>query len=166
MSIRPKVEPALLATAERLSPGAGEQAVHHAKNDLSLLDATHENFSSRYAGEDVRIASPAVFEGKHVDGDPVEFKKAHDGLIIAFSDSFLFVRGVGFAVREVKAIRNDEVQVEKITTVLDGAEVPGLRIKAKIGKPHFALAITVPDATSDPAVQAAVRDEIYAQLTS
>jgi hypothetical protein len=165
-SIRPKIEAALSATAERLSPGSGEKAVHHAKNDLMTIDGTEENLNRRYADEEVRIASPAVYESKHPDGDPVEFKKAHDGVIIVFSDSFVFVRGMGFALREVKAVRNDEVDVEKVTTVLDGTEVPGLRITGKVGKPHFALAITVPKASSDPAQQAAVRDEIHAFLTA
>jgi hypothetical protein len=161
MSIRPKIEAALSATAERLSPGSGAGTVKHAKNDLMTISGTSENLDKRYANEDVVIASPAIFEAKHPDGDPVTIKKKHEGLIIVFSDSFIFVRGIGFGAREVKAVGKSEVSVEKVTTVLDGAEVPGLRITGRAGKPKFALAIALPKNPGDPAEQAAVRDEVY-----
>lgn len=166
VKIRPKIEAALSTTADRLSPGSGEQAVHHAKNDLSLIDATQEDLNGRFADDDVAIASPATFEAKHFDGDPVAFKKHHDGVIVVFSDSFLFIRGMGFGAREIKAVRKDEVNVERITAEIDGTDVPGLRITAHAGKPKFALAVTQTKADCDPTVQAAVRDEIYEQLTS
>lgn len=116
--IRPKIEAALSATAERLSPGSGPQAVRHAKNDLSLIGATEEDFNARYADEEVRIAAPVVFEAKKPDGDPVMIKKKHEGLIIVFGDSFMFIRGMGFGAREIKAVANGEVSVERVTTVL------------------------------------------------
>jgi hypothetical protein len=162
MSIRPRIEAALSATAERLAPGSGNDAVHHAKNDLGTIDATQEDLNARYAGEEVRIATNAVFEAKHADGDPVHFKKSHDGVIVVFSDSFIFVRGMGFGVREVKALGKNEVSVERVTTVVDGNEVPGLRITGRAGKPKFARAI----APGDPAEQTAVRDEIFALLSA
>jgi len=166
VSIRPKIEAALSATAERLHPGSGKDAVHHAKNDLLTIDGTEEDLNRRYADEEVRIASPVAFEAKHPDGDPVTIKKRHDGVIIVFSDSFIFVRGMAMGLREVKAVRKDEVTVEQVTTVLDGTEIPGLRITGRAGKPHFAFAIALAKEAGDPAEQAAVRDEIYELLTS
>jgi hypothetical protein len=162
VSIRPKIEAALSATAERLSPGSGAKAAHHAKNDLMTIDGSSENLNRRYADEEVRIAAPVVFEAKHPDGDPVVFKKHHDGVIVVFSDSFIFVRGVGFGAREVKALRFDEVSVESVMTSLDGADVPGLRITGRSGGPKFAVAM----APGNPAEQAAVRDELYGLLTA
>lgn len=166
VKIRPKIEAALSTTADRLSPGSGEQAVHHAKNDLSLIDATQEDLNGRFADEDVVIATPATFDAKHLDGDPVTFKKHHDGVIVVFSDSFLFIRGMGLGAREIKALRKDEVGVERVTAVVDGTEVPGLRLVAHAGKPKFALAITQTKVACDPAAQASVRDEIYGLLTT
>jgi hypothetical protein len=163
-SIRPKIEAALSATADRLSPGSGDTVVHHAKNDLSLVDATEEDLNGRYADEDVVLAAPAVFEAKHPDGDPVTFKKHHDGVIIVFSDSFIFIRGIGFGAREIKAVRKDEVTVERVTTVIDGTQVPGLRITGRAGKPKFALAPAQSKLACDPTEQAAVRDEIHELL--
>jgi hypothetical protein len=165
-SIRPKIEAALSATADRLSPGSGDQAVHHAKTDLSLIDATEEDLNGRYADAAVVLASPAVFEAKHIDGDPVAFKKHHDGVIVVFSDSFVFIRGMGFGAREIKAVRKDEVTVEQVTTVVDGAEVPGLRITGRAGKPKFVLAVTQSKVACDPIEQAAVRDELHGLLTT
>jgi len=164
MSIRPKIEAALSATADRLNPGSGQKAVRHAKNDFTTIDASSENLSRRYADEDVAIAAPAVFEAKHPDGDPVTIDKKHDGVIIVFSDSFIFVRGIGFGAREVKALGKSEVSVERITMVLDGANVPGLRITGRGGKPKFAAAIALAGEQCEPAAQEAVRDEIYSLL--
>lgn len=162
MKIRPKIEEALSTTAERLSPGSGSSVVHHAKNDLSTIDGTSEDFNGRYADEDVRIAAPVIFEAKHLDGDPVVFKKHHGGVIVVFSDSFLYVRGMGFGAREVKAARCADVTVEAVATVVDGVEVPGLRITGGFGGPKFAVAM----APGDASAQASVRDEIQALLTS
>lgn len=163
MGIRSEIEAGLSATAERLSPGSGASAARHAKNDLTTIDASSEDYDSRFAGQDLAVTSPAVFETKHPDGDPVAIKKRHDGLIAVFGDGFLFVRGMGFGAREVKALRKDEVTVEKVTTVLDGAETPGLRITGRSG-PKLALAIALEKA-SDAAAQEAVRDEVYEALT-
>jgi hypothetical protein len=163
-TIRPKVEAALAATAERLNPGSGHGAVHHAKNDLSVIDASSDNLTQRYSAEDVAIAAPLVFEAKHPDGDPVTIDKKHDGVIIVFSDSFIFVRGIGFGAREVKALGKSEVSVERITMVLDGANVPGLRITGRSGKPKFAAAIALDGEQCQPVAQEAVRDEIYSLL--
>lgn len=161
MSIRPKIEAALSATADRLSPGSGAGTVKHAKNDLMTISGTSENLDRRYANEDVVVASTAIFEAKHPDGDPVTIKKKHEGLLVVFSDSFIFVRGMGFGAREVKAVNKNEVTVEKVTMLLDGAQVPGLRITARIGKPKFAVAIAEEKTVSNPAALAEVRDEIY-----
>ena len=164
MSIRPKIEAALATTAERLHPGSGHDAVHHAKNDLSTIEASSENLSRRYANEDVAIAAPAVFEAKHPDGDPVTIGKRHDGVIVVFSDSFIVVRRIGFGAREVKTFGKGAVSVERVTMVLDGALAPGLRISESSGKPMFAAAIALADDECDPNVQEAVRDEIYSLL--
>ena len=160
MSIRPKIETALAATAERLSPGSGVDAVRHAKNDLQTISASSDNFDRRYAAEEVSIAAPAVFESKHPDGDPVTFTKKHQGLIVVFPDSFIFVRAMGFGAREVKGLKASDVSVERITTLIDRTQVPGLRITGRLGKPKFALAI----ALGGPTEQAAVRDEIVERL--
>jgi hypothetical protein len=165
VGIRSKIEIALSETAERLSPGSGDRAVRHAKNDLVTIDGTSENLNARYANSDVVVATSGVFEAKHVDGDPVAITKGHEGLVIAFSDSFIFIRGMGFGAREIKALGKGDVSVEKITTTLDGADVPGLRIKGRVGKPHFAVAITVPKEACDPSAQLAVRDALYDALT-
>lgn len=161
MSIRPKIEAALSATADRLNPGAGADAVRQAKNDLMTIDGSSENLNRRYANEEVKIATTAIFEAKHHGGDPVTIEKKHEGLIIVFSDSFVFVRGIGFGAREIKALGKNQVSVEKVTTVLDGVEVPGLRITGGFGMPNFALAIALPKGPGNPAEQAAVRDEVY-----
>jgi hypothetical protein len=162
VSIRPKIEAALSATAERLSPGSGAKAAHHAKNDLATIEASSENFGARYADEEIRLAVPVVFEAKHPEGDPVVFKKHHDGVIVVFSDSFVFVRGIGLGAREVKALRFDEVSVESVATSLDGADVPGLRVNGPSGGPKFAVAM----AAGSPDAQAAVRDELVGLLTA
>jgi hypothetical protein len=165
MSIRPQIEAALSQTAERLSPGSSASALRHARNDFATILASSEDFDRRYADETVRIAAPAVFEAKHPEGDPVRFDKKRDGLIVVYSDSLIFVRGMGFGAREVEGLRKDEVTVEPVTAVLDDAgEVPGLRIAARSGKPRFALVVALPDQPSDPVAQSAVRDEIVALL--
>ena len=162
MSIRPKIEAALSATADRLNPGSGAEAVRQAKNDLMTIDGSSEDWNRRYADEEVRIATTAIFEAKHPGGDPVTIEKKQEGLIIVFSDSFIFVRGLGlFGAREVKAVGKNEVSVEKVTTMLDGVEVPGLRITGGLGGPKFALAIALPHGPGNPAEQAAVRAEVY-----
>jgi hypothetical protein len=94
----------------------------------------------------------------------VTIDKKHDGVIIVFSDSFIFVRGIGFGAREVKALGKSEVSVERITMVLDGANVPGLRITGRSGKPKFAAAIALAGEQCEPAAQEAVRNEIYSLL--
>ena len=166
MSIRPIIETALAATAERLSPGSGSSAARHAKGDLGTIDAASGNYSKRYANEPIRLATTAVFEAKHPDGDPVTIGKPHAGLIVVFADSFLFVRGMGFGAREIDAVAISDVTVEAVTTVVDGAEVPGVRITGRGGKPKFAAAITVPDAPAHPATPTAVRDELVALLSA
>ncbi len=84
--------------------------------------------------------------------------------LVVFADSFIFVRGLGFGAREVKALGKNEVTVEKITTVIDGTQVPGLRITGRAGKPNFAAGIALPKDASNPTEQAAVRDEVHAAL--
>ena len=94
----------------------------------------------------------------------LEATKKHEGLLVVFADSFIFVRGIGFGAREVKALGKNEVTVEKVTTVIDGTQVPGLRITGRAGKPNFAAGIALPKDASNPTEQAAVRDELYAAL--
>jgi hypothetical protein len=162
VSIRPKIEAALAATAERLSRGSGADAVRDAKNDLMTISASSDGFDRRYANEEISIAAPVVFESKHPDGDPVTFKKKQEGLIVVFPDSFIFVRAMGFGAREVKGLKTSEVSVERVTTDIDGTQVPGLRITGSMGKPKFAVAIT----QGSPTEQTAVRDEILALLAT
>jgi hypothetical protein len=164
MSIRPKIEAALTATADRLSPGAGSKVARHAKNDLATIEASSDNLARRYANEDVRLATPAIFETKEPAGDPVHFTKAHDGVIVVFADSFVFVRGMGFGAREVDAVSIADVSVERVTAVLDGREVPAVRVTGHAGKPKFVAAIDVEKETAQPAEQLAVRDELAALL--
>jgi hypothetical protein len=164
MSIRPKIDAALSATAERLSPGSGPDVLKHLKNDVSMIDASSENLSHRYANEDPAIATPAVFEAKHPEGDPVNVGKVHEGLIAVFSDSVIVVRAIGFGARDVKVYKKDEISAEPVTMVLDGANVAGLRIADRHGKPKFAIAIALPGHQSDATAQAAVRDEIRSLL--
>ncbi len=160
MSIRPKIETALAATAERLAPGSGPDVVRHTKNDLATIEASSENFSRRYANDDVAVAVPVIIEAKHPEGDPVSVGKKHEGLIVAFADSLLYVRGIGFGAREVKAVNKDEISVESVTMEVDGVDVPGFRVSDRRGKPTFAAAVGLPDHQSEPAAQHAVRDEI------
>ncbi|MFZ4518205.1 MAG: hypothetical protein ACOYOP_07445 [Microthrixaceae bacterium] len=164
MSIRPKIEAALAATAERLHPGSGADAVHQSKNDLVSIEGTSDDISGRYANAEIVIAAPAVYETKHPDGDPVTIKKRHDGLIVVYPDGFIYVHAMALGLREVKALGKDEVSVEPITMVLDGAEVPGLRITGRAGRPKFALAIAPAKESGDPAEQVAIRDEIHRAL--
>lgn len=164
MGIRTSIEQALRATADRLMPDAGANAVRDAKNDLMTIDASSEGFDRRYADQDVQIATPAVFETKRPDGNPVTFGKLHQGLLVVVDDSLIYVRGMGFGAREVKSVKASDVTVEPITAVIDGIEVPGLRIVGRAGNPKFAAAITLPKPVGSGAA-AAVRDEIVAALT-
>jgi hypothetical protein len=107
-----------------------------------------------------------VFESKRPDGDPVTIEKAREGLIVLFPEGLVFVRGIGFGARESKALPAGDVTVERVTTVLDGTEVPGLRITARAGKPKFAVAITHAQAPGSPTEQAKVRDEIFELLAT
>jgi len=165
MNLRPRIEAALAATADRLTPGSGPEAVRHAANDFATIDASSENLNRRYADEEVRIATPAVFETKHPDGDPVTIVKKRGGLVVVFADSFIFVRRMGLGAREVKAVAKADVTVERVTAVLDGVEVPGLRIVGRGGKPRFTMAIAQSASGGSTVAQADVRDEIYALLT-
>jgi len=164
MTIRPKIETALAATAERLAPGSGPDVVRHLKNDLSTIDASSENLSRRHANDDVALAVPAIFEAKHPEGDPVTVGKKHEGLIVVFSDSVIVVRGIGFGARDVKDFDRSEISVEPVTVVLDGADVPGVRMGDRRGKPMFAAAIVLPGGQAEPAAQQALRDEICSLL--
>jgi hypothetical protein len=160
MSVRANIEAALSATAERLSPGSGATAVSHFKNEIAMIEGSSDDVIRRFAKQEVRIAAPAVFESKRPDGDPVTIEKAREGLIVVFPDGLVFVRGIGFGARESKALKAGDVSVERVTTVLNGTEVPGLRITARVGKPKFALAIAQAQAPGSSTEQAAVRDEI------
>jgi hypothetical protein len=164
MSARANIEAALSATADRLSPGSGASAVSHFKNDIAMIDGSSDDVIRRYARQEVRIAAPAVFESKRPDGDPVTIEKPREGVIVVFPDGLVFVRGIAFGARESKALKAGDFSVERVTTVLDGTEIPGLRITARMGKPKFAVAITQAQVLGSPTEQAAVRDEIVALL--
>lgn len=159
------MEAALSATAERLSPGSGAETVRHLKNELSMVDGSSGDLMRRYANEEVRVAAPAVFESKAADSDPVTIRKKREGLIVVFADSFLYVRAMGFGAREVKALESKDVTVEPVATVLDGVEVPGLRVKGSLGRAKFALAVALAESPVDAAESAAVRDTLVELLS-
>ncbi len=163
MKIRPSIETGLSATADRLNPGSGADAPKHAKNLLMTIDGTQEDFNARFGSQELQLVVPVVVEKKHPDGDPVTISKPHDGVLIVYPDDILFIRAMGFGAVEIKAHRKSDVAAESITTVLDGAEVPGLRLAT--GKP-VALAIAQSKHPGNPAEQAAVRDEAFRLLTS
>jgi hypothetical protein len=164
MSAREDIEAALSATADRLSPGSGASAVSQFKNDIAMIAGSSDDTIRRYARQEVRIAAPAVFESKRPDGDPVTIEKPREGVIVVFPDGLVFVRGVAFGARESKALRAGDFSVERVTTVLNGTEIPGLRITARMGKPKFAVAIAQAQAPGSPTEQQAVRDEIVELL--
>lgn len=129
-----------------------------------MIDGSSDDLIRRYAKEEVAIAAPAVFESKRPDGDPVTIEKAREGLLVVVPDGLIFVREIGFGARESKALKASDMSVERVTTVLNGTEVPGLRIKARLGKPKFAVAIGQAQVSATPTEQAAVRDEIFELL--
>lgn len=157
MKIRPTIEAALSATADRISPGSGADAPKRNKNLLMTIDGTSEDLNGRYGGQQVQIVVPVIVETKHPDGDPVTIGKPHDGLLVVYPDS------IGFGAVDIKTHDKRDVTVESIATVLDGAEVPGLRLVA--GKPA-ALAIAQEKHPGNLAEQAAVRDEALRLLTT
>jgi hypothetical protein len=164
MSSRADLDAALSATADRLSPGSGTNAVSHFTSQLEMIAHSSDDAIRRYVTGEVKIAAPGVFESKRPDGDPVTIEKARDGLLVVFSDGLVFVRGLAFGAMESKALSRGDVLVEKVMTVLNGTEIPGLRIAARAGKPKFAVAIAQEQAPGSPTEQAAVRDEIYELL--
>jgi hypothetical protein len=164
MSNRSKIEAALTASADRLSPGSGASVVSHFKHDLSMIDGSSDDLIRRFAKEEITVAAPAVFESKRPDGDPVAIEKAREGLIVVVPSGLIFVREIGFGARESKAIKGSDISVERVTTVLNGAEIPGLRITARMGKPKFAVAIGQAQGPASTTEQAAVRDEIFQLL--
>ena len=164
MSLKPTIDAALTATAERLRAGSGAAVLKELKNDVAMIDTSKENLSRRYAGVDPAIALPAVFEAKHPEGDPVAVGKRHDGLVVVFPDSIVVVRGIGFGAREVTVLGKDEISVEPVSLALDGAQLPGLRVLDRRGKPKYAVGVALPDGQGDPAAAQAVRDEVLALL--
>jgi hypothetical protein len=165
MSTRANIEAALAATADRLSPGSGASAVSHFKSDITMIASSPDDSIRRHTTGDISIAVPAVFESKRPDGDPVTIEKPRDGLIVVYAAGLVVVRPVAFGARESKAFGAGDVSVEKITTVINGTDVPGLRITAHGGKPKFAVAIGQAEAPANSAQQAAVRDEVYELIT-
>lgn len=164
MPSRQELETALTATAERITPGSGAAAAAHFKNELGMIASPSDNDIKRYARGDVLLVAPAVVEAKQTDGDPVTIGKPHDGLIAVFAGGVVIVRGVAFGARESKAYAATDLTVERITTVLDGAEVPGVRITGRHGRPKLALALVQAGQTGVAAEQAAVGDEIVRLL--
>lgn len=158
------LEAALSATAERLTPGSGATAVHDFKNDIAMIASSSDEQIKRYAGGEVLLVAPAVFESKQPDGDPVTIGKGRLGLIAVYREGLVFVRGIAFGARESKAFAATDVTVERVTTVLDGAAVPGVRIAARHGRLKLALAIAHGPQPGDTAAQAAVCEEIVGLL--
>jgi hypothetical protein len=163
MSNRQDLEAALSSTADRLNPGTGAKAVEHHKNDINMLVSSADRLIKRFVGSEVRLVVPVVVEAKQTDGDPVTIAKAKDGLIAIFAEGVVIIRGVAFGARESKPYDVADLTAESITTVLDGAQVPGVRVVGRHGKPKLALAVVHEDAAAD---QSAVRDEIVQLLTS
>ena len=164
MSNRANIEAALSATADRLSPGSGVKAPKHFRLEIQMIASSDDDSVRRVSSQEVLIAAPAVFESKRPDGDPVTIHKPHEGLIAVFPDGLVIVRGIGFGARESKAFSAGDFSFERVTTMLEGTEVPGLRITGRTGKPKFAVAITQAEAPGSPTEQAAVRDEIVELL--
>jgi len=165
MGNQANIEAALSATADRLSPGSGAKALSHLKYEIGMISSSQDDSVRRVSSQEALIVAPAVFESKHPDGDPVTIQKPHDGLLAVFPGGLVIVRGIGFGARESKGLQAGDFSVERVTTVLNGTEVPGLRVTARIGKPKFAAAITQSDAPGSPTEQAAVRDEIFELLS-
>jgi hypothetical protein len=165
MGTRANIEAALSATADRLSPGTGANAVKHFKNEIAMIEGSSDDLIRRYAQQEVKIAAPAVFEAKRPDGDPVTIEKAREGLIVVFPDGLVFVRAIGFGALESKALAAGDISVERVTTVLNGTQVPGLRITGPRGKPKFAVATAQAEMPGNATEQAAVRDEVYELLS-
>jgi hypothetical protein len=159
MKFKPSIEAALSATAERLSPGSGQAAVKHAKNLIMSIEGSSDETTGRFSGQDVSLAAPLIVEAKHPDGDPVEIKKHHEGLVVAYPNGCLLVRVIGFGVTDVHGYGTDEISVEAITTVHDGTEIAGLRFTPNHGK-QVAAAVADAKDPGDPAAQSAVRDEL------
>jgi hypothetical protein len=166
MSIRPKIEAALSATAERLSAGSGHDPVRHAKNDIATIEASSGNLAGRYADEEVRLAAPLVVETKHPEGDPVTFTKAHDGIVVVFASSFVFVRGMGFGAREIEVVECRDATVERVTAVVEGTRQPAVRVTGPAGKPTFVAVVASEKASPAPEAQAAVLDELVGLLSA
>jgi hypothetical protein len=164
MSSRADIEAALAATIDRLSPGSGTSAVSHFKNEIAMIAGSPDDSIRRYTTGEITIAIPAVFESKRPDGDPVTIEKPRDGLIVVYSEGLVMVRPLAFGARESKGLGLGDVSIERVTTVLNGTDVPGLRITARSGKPTFAVAVGQAEAPGSPTEQAAVRDEIYELL--
>jgi hypothetical protein len=131
MSSRADLDAALSATADRLSPGSGTTAVGHFTSQLEMIAHSSDAAIRRFVTGDVEIAAPAVFESKRPDGDPVTIEKAREGLLVVFSDGLVFVRGLAFGAMESKALGKGDLSAEKVMTVLNGTEIPGLR-KAEV----------------------------------
>lgn len=164
MPSRQDLETALAATADRISPGSGAEAAHHFKNELGMIASPSDNDIKRYARGDVLLVAPTVVEAKQPDGDPVTIGKVHEGLIAVFPDGVVIVRGVAFGARESKAYAATDLTIERITTVLDGTEVPGVRITGRHGRPKLAFALTQEKQTGVVAEQDAVCNEIVRLL--
>jgi hypothetical protein len=164
MPSRQDLETALAATADRLNPGTGAAAADHFKYELGMIASPSDNDIKRYARGDVLLVAPAVVEAQQTDGDPVTIGKPHAGLIAVFPDGVVIVRGVAFGARESKAYAATDLTIERITTVLDGSEVPGVRISGRHGRPKLAFALTQEKQTGVAAEQASVSDEIVRLL--
>jgi hypothetical protein len=163
MSFKPGIEAALSATAERLSPGSGQSAVKHAKNLIMSIEGSSDDTTGRFSGQDVSLAAPPIVEAKHPDGDPVEIKKHHEGLVVVYPNGCLLVRAIGFGATDVHGYGTGEVSVEAGATVHDGNEIAGLRFTPNHGK-QVAAAVADAKSPGDAAAQTAVRDELLGLL--
>ncbi|MFN8168052.1 MAG: hypothetical protein U0S36_04645 [Candidatus Nanopelagicales bacterium] len=165
MSDRHALEAAVSAAAERLAPGSGASAADHFKNEIGMVSMAQDASVKRYARGDIRLVVPAIVEAKQPDGDPVAIAKGRDGLVVVLTEGIVVVRGIAFGARESKGYALSDVTAERITTVLDGAQVPGVRIAGRHGKPKLALAIALEEAQTLSEEQAALADELVALLS-
>lgn len=165
MNFKPSIQTALSATAERLSPGSGESVVKHAKNLIMSIEGSSDDTTGRFSGQEVSLAAPLIVEAKHPDGDPVEIKKHHEGLVVVYPNGCLLVRVIGLGVTDVHGYGTGEISVEAITTVHEGTEIAGLRFTPSHGK-QVAAAVADSKTPGDAAAQTAVRDELLGLLGS
>lgn len=163
MTIKKRIADALAITADALDRGSAATAVRQADVYLGDIESNPE-FQILYAHEMVAVAAPVYVEEKRPAGDPVTIAKKRQGLIVVFSDSFILTREKGWGFHQTQAFGFNEVSIESVTAILQGAETPALRIRTNSGKTTAVAAIELARFDSDPAQRVAIRDEIVSRL--